>query len=124
MSQRCTICGNEFTTKRRKGLYCSQACTQKAYRRRKAEQRLIDADQRRKTAEEQHRQTWVRFLIDAGGLSRKQAERTFTALMSIGRVTGDPWEQMTLGLTAAPPPDLSEHALRHQPQASLRSVTS
>ena len=96
MSQRCTICGTEFSTKRRPGLYCSSACKQKGYRRRKNEQRLLDAEARRESEVEKHRNAWLEFLMSSGSLSRRQAERTFVALQSIGRVDGEPWEQLTI----------------------------
>lgn len=76
-------------------MYCSNACKMKAYRRRAADKRLLDAAERRRKDNNQHRNEWCRFLIDAGGCSRKQAERLYTALMSINRLDGPPYEQLS-----------------------------
>lgn len=92
----CTICKAPKPPDGR--LYCSSACKQKAYRRRQTDRRLQRASERRKTDAEQHRNEWCRFLIDSANMSRKQAERTYTALMSIGRLEGTPYEQMSIGL--------------------------
>jgi hypothetical protein len=96
-SNRCVICRAGFNPKqnRASALYCSNACSMKAYRRRKADERTNAAQRRRESDANKHRTIWVDFLISSGSLSRKQAERVYTALTSIDRLRGEPYERLT-----------------------------
>lgn len=92
----CVICRKTFdAAPSRKALYCGSACMQKAYRRRQAEKRHNEAIARRKRDEHDHREAWVKVLV-AASCSRRQAERTYEALMSLNRLHGFPWDQLTL----------------------------
>lgn len=79
-------------------LYCSQACTQRAYRRRRASERAEELRRAERDAEHQRQAEWCRLLMDRASLSRKQAERVFVVLDEFGRIDGSPWEQQALKL--------------------------
>lgn len=89
---KCVICQRIFPAVRYDAKYCSAACTQKAYRRRQSEKRHNEAVARRKQDEGKHLHEWVKVLVQAG-CTRRQAERTYQALVALGRLDGLPWEQ-------------------------------
>lgn len=90
----CRVCKAELHGTRRDAFYCSNACSMKAYRRRKQAARIESAENERRLEQARHQAAWVRFLIDAGGLSRRQADRLFVALSSLRRLDGPPYEQL------------------------------
>lgn len=92
----CVICSREFTAKRADAIYCGQVCTQRAYRRRKAAERIEEQRRAARDADHQRQTNWCRLLMDRASLSRKQAERVFVVLDEFGRDDGSPWEQQAL----------------------------
>lgn len=94
----CVICRHDLDPQRadRGAMYCSNACSMKAYRRRKHASRIEQAEKELRAEEARHQAAWVRFLIDAGGLSRRQADRLYVALSSLRRLDGPPFEQLEM----------------------------
>lgn len=95
----CIVCGAHIETEstvERFRLYCSAACSQKAYRRRRAAEKEKEAARLVQDEIAAHKREWIALLTNAGSLSRKQAERVFVALTSIGRLRGLPYEQERL----------------------------
>jgi endogenous inhibitor of DNA gyrase (YacG/DUF329 family) len=60
--RRCTVCGASIEDKRRDAIYCSAACKQVAYRRRKAEQRTEQTEQETEETEQHDAATWWSWL--------------------------------------------------------------
>lgn len=93
---RCRVCGDLFYNGDVGRFYCDNACSMKAYRRRKTDERIGAAAERRRRDRIEHQQMWERFLIDAAKLSKNHAAAVYGVLDGLKRLEGPPWEQLEL----------------------------